>query len=72
MHNLGAGFVPGLCGEDAGLVAEQAALSFGGLLRQLRAEARLMPYWAMAFMNGPVTRSETICSTALAAAGLAT
>ena len=32
---------PGCCGGDAGLVAEQAALSFGGLLRQLRAEARL-------------------------------
>ena len=31
----------GLCGEGAGLVTEQAALSFGGLLRQLRAEARL-------------------------------
>ena len=28
-------------GGDAGLVAEQVALSFGGLLRQLRAEARL-------------------------------
>ena len=31
----------GLRGGDVGLVAEQAALSFGGLLRQLRAEARL-------------------------------
>ena len=41
MRNLGAAFVPGLCGGDAGLVAEQAALSFGGLLRQLRAEAPL-------------------------------
>ncbi len=30
-----------LCGGDLRLVAEQAALSFGGLLRQLRAEARL-------------------------------
>jgi transcriptional regulator with XRE-family HTH domain len=33
--------VAGLCGGDAGPVTEQAALSFGGLLRQLRAEARL-------------------------------
>ena len=33
---------------------------------------RLMPYWAIPFMNGPVTRSATICSTALAVAGLAT
>jgi predicted ATPase/DNA-binding CsgD family transcriptional regulator/DNA-binding XRE family transcriptional regulator len=29
------------CGEDAGTMAEQAALGFAGLLRQLRAEARL-------------------------------
>ena len=40
---LKAGFVAGLCGGDAGPVTEQAALSFGGLLRQLRAEARLTP-----------------------------
>src|SRR6266581_7349379 len=33
-------FVAGLCGE-CWTVAEQAALGFGGLLRQLRAEARL-------------------------------
>jgi hypothetical protein len=29
------------CRERPGLVAEQVTLSFGGLLRQLRAEARL-------------------------------
>ena len=29
------------CGGDAGTVAEQPALGFAGLLRQLRAEARL-------------------------------
>jgi class 3 adenylate cyclase/tetratricopeptide (TPR) repeat protein len=33
--------VSALLRRDAGLVADQAALSFGGLLRQLRAEARL-------------------------------
>jgi predicted ATPase/DNA-binding XRE family transcriptional regulator len=31
----------GRCGRDAGVVAEQPAVSFAGLLRQLRAEARL-------------------------------
>ena len=35
-------FVAGPCGGVLGLVTEQAALSFGGLLRKLRAEARLM------------------------------
>jgi DNA-binding XRE family transcriptional regulator len=40
-RNLKADFVAALLRRDAGLVADQAALSFGGLLRQLRAEARL-------------------------------
>src|ERR1700693_5088200 len=40
-RNLRPGSWPCFYGGDAGLVEEQAALSFGGLLRQLRTEARL-------------------------------